>query len=78
MVTPEIEKHLKANENMKKRDIVLGNFLGGLSWGVGSAIGATVVVAIILGLLGQLNFIPGVGDIVNQVQPIRNTRTIEK
>ncbi len=78
MVTPQIERHLSANANMKKGDIIFGNFLGGLFWGVGSAIGATVVVAIILGILGQLNFIPGISDFVNQVQPQRNIRTIEK
>ena len=45
--TPQIERHLTANANMKKKDIMLGNFLGGLSWGLGTAVGATVIVAVL-------------------------------
>ena len=62
---------------IKKKDIVVGNFLGGLAWGVGSVIGATIVVAILLGILGQLNFIPGVADLVNSIKPPQ-TKSIAK
>lgn len=46
-MTPQIESHLKANSNMRKRDIIVGNFLGGLAWGFGTVVGATLVVAIL-------------------------------
>jgi hypothetical protein len=46
-MTPQIESHLKANTNMRKRDIMVGNFLGGLSWGFGTVVGATLVVALL-------------------------------
>lgn len=34
--------------NISKKDIIIGNFLGGLSWGLGTVIGATLVVAILI------------------------------
>jgi hypothetical protein len=46
--THQIESHLKANANMSKKDIIIGNFLGGLAWGFGTVVGATLVVAIII------------------------------
>lgn len=70
VVTPHIETHLKANMNLKKRDIIVSNFLGGLSWGLGSAIGATIIVAI---LLKALSIIPGVSDFTKQIiHPVTN------
>ncbi|KKS14251.1 hypothetical protein A2617_00975 [Candidatus Daviesbacteria bacterium RIFOXYD1_FULL_41_10] len=54
-----VENHLTASANMKKKDIMIGNFLGGLAWGVGSVIGASVIVGIlfyILKGLGVFNF----------------------
>ena len=52
--TPQIETHLTANSNISKKDIILGNFLGGLSWGIGSVIGATVVIAAVGAILNSL------------------------
>jgi hypothetical protein len=49
--------------NLKKRQIIMYNFLGGLSWGIGTVIGATVVVAIIgaiLHSLGLFDFFKGI------------------
>lgn len=46
--THQIESHLRANMNMSKKDIMVGNFLGGLAWGLGTVVGATLVVAILI------------------------------
>ena len=66
-MTPQIEKHLKANMNMRKRDIIIANFLGGLAWGLGTVIGATIIAAVIISILRLFNFIPGLDQIL---QPI--------
>lgn len=53
-------KKLTANAHVKKRDVLLVNFLGGIAWGLGSVIGATIIVAIIvyiLNLLGLFDFV---------------------
>jgi len=57
--TPQIEQHLKANSNLSKKNIIIGNFLGGLAWGFGTVVGASVVVAIlgyILNIFGIFDF----------------------
>jgi hypothetical protein len=60
VTTKHIETHLMANTNMRKRDIVMANFLGGLAWGFGTVVGASVVVAIIASVfkgIGVFDFI---------------------
>jgi len=56
-----------------RRQVFVMNFFRGLFFGVGSVIGGTLVVALIVGLLSLLTDIPGgIGDfiqfIVNTVQ----------
>lgn len=60
--TPEIKNHLTSNMNIRKKDIMIGNFLGGISWGVGSVIGATVAITIIGGILHYLGIFQAIGN----------------
>lgn len=55
----------------RKRDIMVANFLGGLAWGLGTVIGATVIVAILFAVLKPLNFLPGIDTILEQMSSIR-------
>ena len=51
-----------------RRQIYMMNFIRGIFFGVGSIIGGTLVVAIVLGLLGFLVDIPGgVGDFIQYI-----------
>lgn len=52
---------------MKKRNIMIANFLGGLAWGLGTVIGATIVAAVVISLLNYFNFVPGFDQITNQL-----------
>jgi hypothetical protein len=63
MATKQIERHLTANSYMKKKDIVVGNFLGGIAWGLGTVIGASVIVGIIV----AFSKFVGWGEIVSQI-----------
>lgn len=65
----QIERHLTANMEIKKKDIIIGNFLGGLSWGIGTVVGATVIVALVGGILSAL----GIFDFLKSLpqSPIR-------
>jgi hypothetical protein len=51
-----------------RRQVYAMNFVRGLFFGVGSVIGGTLVVAIVLGLLGLLVDIPGgVGEFIRYI-----------
>lgn len=65
--TPQIERHLTANMNISKKDIIIGNFLGGLFWGIGSVVGAIIVVAILGYILQALGVFESIGNFLDQL-----------
>ena len=78
-ITPQIEQHLKANMNISKKDIIVGNFLGGIAWGIGTVVGASVVVAAVLWFLNSLGvfaavggFFGALGNTAQQLQQLQN------
>lgn len=79
-MTPQIKQHLTAGEHMSKKDIMLGNFLGGLSWGFGTVIGATVMVALLVSTLKGIGLFDAFKDFLNgaQVAPTAVERQITK
>ena len=58
--------------------MLLNNFLGGLSWGFGTVLGATIFVAFVLFIVGKLNTVPVIGDfiarILEQIELRQNVR----
>jgi hypothetical protein len=50
-----------------KHHLMLVNFLGGIAWGFGTVIGATIVVALVLYLLQALGGLPIIGSYINSV-----------
>lgn len=69
-VTKTVENKLTANMNIRKKDIVIGNLLGGLAWGVGSVIGAGVIVALVGFALNLLGFFAAIGDFFNKLPQV--------
>lgn len=61
-MTRELKKHM------------LSNFLGGISWGFGTVIGATVIVTMLVWLLSFINLVPIVGDFASGVLNVINSR----
>lgn len=49
------------------------HFLKGIAFGLGSVLGATIVVSVLLYFLAQIEFIPIIGDwvklIISEIQP---------
>ncbi|MDD2823240.1 MAG: DUF5665 domain-containing protein [Candidatus Daviesbacteria bacterium] len=56
-MTPQIKEHEEAYGRLKKRTIMVNNFLGGISWGVGTVIGASVVVGALGYILNALGIV---------------------
>lgn len=62
-MTPEIEQHLTANMNLSKKQIMTNNFLGGLAWGVGTVIGATVIAGSFAYVLNKMGIFNAIGSL---------------
>lgn len=62
--------------SMKSRKrILFDNFLGGLSWGVGTVIGATIIVGALGILVYRSENIPLVGEVIRIIeQEVRESR----
>ncbi len=56
--------------------VMINNFLGGLAWGFGTVLGATLIVALVIILLTHLDSAPFIGDffrnILNTIQSPAN------
>lgn len=50
-----------------KKEIIVNNFIGGLFWGIGSALGAALLVTVLGIILTKINLVPLVGTFVSQV-----------
>jgi len=57
----------KYSGSESKKGIILNNFLGGMAWGVGSALGAALLVAVLGIILTKINLVPMVGTFVSEV-----------
>lgn len=63
-----------ANERTSWGDIISKNFVGGLVWGLGTVVGATIVLSFFINTLKKLDFIPIVADMVVQIQKTIESR----
>lgn len=61
-----MEKYEEVSKKSLKA-ILWHNFLGGVSWGLGATIGVSIVLTLAGFILRNVNFIPIVGDFVQQV-----------
>jgi len=55
------------NVTKSKKRIFINNLIGGIAWGIGATIGASVLLAVLAFLLGSLDVVPVVGNFVSQV-----------
>lgn len=50
-----------------RKQMMLENFLGGISWSIGAWIGTTIVIATIAYLLSKMNLVQIIGNFVAEV-----------
>ncbi|MDO8451676.1 MAG: DUF5665 domain-containing protein [bacterium] len=58
---------LAASEYLPYKTIFLKNLTGGIAWGFGSIIGASVVLSVVIWVLRQIDFIPVLGAYITQI-----------
>lgn len=63
---PESRGHTRVT--MPLHQIVLNNFLGGVAWGVGTVVGASVVVGTIIWILNQIGLFHLIGSSIQSFQ----------
>lgn len=67
-MTPQIEQHLMANGNLSLKRVVLNNLFGGIAWGIGTVIGASLVLSLLIGFFRTFNFIPYSDQVVKTIE----------
>lgn len=50
-----------------RKQIMIDNFLGGISWGLGTVIGATLIVGILGLFIVRTRTIPLIGDVIQVI-----------
>jgi hypothetical protein len=71
------DRYAFAAEKSRKQ-IFLDNLVGGVAWGVGSIIGASIIVGLFGIIITQTRNVPLVGDIINVViQEIESGRDVD-
>lgn len=67
MATQALEK-LFVLDYISKRALYLQNFVRGIFFGLGSAVGATIVIALIAWMLSLFNSVPIIGPLLDDAQ----------
>lgn len=69
----KLNSHAFVRAYNSKRRMLGFQFLRGMAFGLGSVIGATIVVSIVVSALAQIEFVPIIGEwarqIIEEVQP---------
>ena len=47
--------------------MMFANFLSGMAWGLGTVVGATVIVTLLIFIVGQLNTAPLIGGYISNI-----------
>ncbi len=61
-----MEKYEQVSQRNRKQ-IFLNNFIGGIAWGLGATIGASILLAILGIVAGKINTVPLIGSFVSEV-----------
>ena len=65
-MTKDQFNHMTASSHISKKDIIVGNFLGGLFWGLGTVIGATIFFGSLYWSLKWIDWVPVIGQFARQ------------
>lgn len=52
---------------IKKRHVLMNNFMGGIAWGMGATVGVSIVIAIFAFVANLLDPVPYIGEFVSNI-----------
>ncbi len=55
------------SSKLKRHEIILNNFLGGIAWALGATVGLSFIFILLGYLAKEVNLVPVVGSFVSQV-----------
>jgi len=55
------------SSKLSRKEIIINNFIGGISWGLGATVGVALFFLIIGILAKEINFVPIIGSFASQV-----------
>jgi hypothetical protein len=61
------KSHSYESSSLSRKDIIVNNFLGGISWAIGGTVGLAVIIWILALLASNGKLIPVVGNFVADV-----------
>ncbi len=50
---------------LRKRHIIINNFIGGIAWGLGATIGLAIILTIIGFIVSKIDLIPIIGKVIS-------------
>lgn len=62
-----MQAYEKASHPLSRKKIILNNFIGGIFWGLGSALGAILLIALLGFIVSKSDVFPVLGDFVKEV-----------
>lgn len=62
-----MQPHEKVSRPVSKKQMILNNFIGGIFWGVGTAFGAILFIAVLGFIVSKSDFIPVIGGFIGDI-----------
>ena len=53
--------------HLGKKKVFFNNLLGGIAWGIGATLGASIILYILGFVISKLDFVPVIGDFVLRI-----------
>lgn len=66
-IHPYHEEIAEARAHIPRKTLFINNMIGGIGWGLGSVLGATLIVGILGMILSYLGQLPGIGRFVGRL-----------
>jgi hypothetical protein len=62
----DLQPYEKVNK-LSKKEIILNNFIGGISWALGATIGLSLVITLLTLIAKNVNFVPIFGKFISDI-----------
>jgi hypothetical protein len=57
----------QSSRSLKKRQIIVNNFIGGLFWALGATVGLSIVITILGIVAHMIDVVPIIGTFISQI-----------